>query len=233
MKRYPHLKRQPSKEHSAFSVLQLRSPETRNRKLCYYRGTYTSVLHSGVGRADWYLEGRVRRKDRQVEDPSEIMQILQKADVCRIAMCDNNVPYIVTMNFGFGRSASGKNGIASLYFHSAGEGKKIDILKKNNHVCFQADIEHEVFLHNISCGCSMKYKSVVGMGRIRFVDDLPEKLEALQAIMAHYTQSSEHVFKEEMVRRTTILRLDVEEISGKALVKPGHLSDQNRTPGAG
>jgi hypothetical protein len=161
----------------------------------------------------------VRRKDRQVEDPSKIMDILQKADVCRLAMCDDNVPYIVTMNFGFG-----KDGLASLYFHSAGEGKKINILKKNNLVCFQADIEHEFFLHSTSCGCSMKYQSVVGMGRISFVNDLSEKIEALQAIMTHYTKKSEHVFKEELVQNTLIMRLDIQEISAKALAKPGHLS---------
>jgi uncharacterized protein len=63
----------------------------------------------------------VRRKDRQIEDSSAIMHIFQKADVCRIAMCDDNVPYIVTMNFGFG-----KNGATSLYFHSSCEGKKIN-----------------------------------------------------------------------------------------------------------
>jgi nitroimidazol reductase NimA-like FMN-containing flavoprotein (pyridoxamine 5'-phosphate oxidase superfamily) len=102
------------------------------------------------------------------------MHILQEADVCRIAMCDNNVPYIVTMNFGLGKDR--KDGFASLYFHTAPEGKKIDILRKNNMVCFQSDIGHEFFLHSIACGCSMAYQSVVGMGRISFVDDLSENL---------------------------------------------------------
>ncbi len=161
----------------------------------------------------------MRRKDDQIEARAEIMAILNKADVCRIAMSDDNVPYIVTMNFGFG-----KNGLTSLYFHSACEGKKINILKKSNLVCFQADIEHEFFLHGVACGCSMKYKSVVGMGRICFVTDLSEKLEALQAIMTHYTKKTGHIFKEEMVERTTVMRLDIEEISGKAHVRPGHLT---------
>ena len=158
----------------------------------------------------------MRRKDREIKDKSEIIAILQKADVCRLAMSSNNVPYIVTMNFGV------KNDGMSLYFHCAGEGKKIDILKNNNLVCFQADIEHEFFLHDVACGCSMKYRSVVGMGRITFVTELTEKMEALQTIMTHYTRKSSHEFKERMVDRTTILRLDVEEISGKALVNPGH-----------
>ena len=161
----------------------------------------------------------MRRKDRQIEVSAEIIDILQKADVCRIALADENVPYIVTMNFGLT-----KNGTTSLYFHSASEGKKINILKKNNLVCFQADIEHEFFLHDIACGCSMKYRSVVGMGRMYFVTDLSEKLEALQSIITHYTKKTEYEFKDIMVERTTVIRLDIEEISGKALVKPGHLT---------
>jgi len=158
----------------------------------------------------------MRRKDREIKDKSEMMAILEKADVCRLAMSSNNVPYIVTMNFGL------KNGGTCLYFHCAGEDKKIDILKNNNLVCFQADIEHEFFLHDISCGCSMRYQSILGMGRITFITELSEKLEALQTIMTHYTHKSSYEFKEELVKRTTILRLDIEEISGKALVKPGH-----------
>jgi hypothetical protein len=145
------------------------------------------------------------------------MDILRKADVCRIAMCHDNVPYVVTMNFGLAKAE-----LSSLYFHCASEGKKIDILKKNSLVCFEADIEHEVFLHSVSCGCSTRYRSVVGMGRISFVDDPSEKLDALRAIMTHYTNKTDHVFKEELVQRTVIMRLDIEEISAKALVKPGH-----------
>ncbi len=68
----------------------------------------------------------------------------------------------------------------------------------------------------------MRYKSVIGMGRITFVSELSEKMEALQAIMMHYTHKSSPEFKEGLVDRTTILRLDIEEISGKILVKPGH-----------
>lgn len=159
----------------------------------------------------------MRRKDREIKEMPEIMAILQEADVCRLAMCSHNVPYVVAMNFGI------KNGGTSLYFHCAAEGRKIDILRDNNLVCFQADVGHEFFLHDVSCGCSMRYRSVLGVGRVSFVTDLAEKLEALHVIMTHYTHESSHVFKDELIQRTTVLRLDIEEISGKALIKPGHL----------
>lgn len=149
------------------------------------------------------------------QSTAKLFDILERADVCRIAMCYDNVPYIVTMNFGMWTPKDG--GFPSLYFHSSHEGKKIHILRRNNLVCFQADIEHEFFLHTVSCGCSMKYQSVVGMGKMHFIHDFSEKQAGLQAIMAHYTKKSEHVFKEEMVHRTMVMRLDVEEISGRGL----------------
>jgi hypothetical protein len=37
--------------------------------------------------------------------------------------------------------------------------------------------------------------------------------------MTHYTKKPEHVFREELVKRTMIMRLDIEEISAKAIVK--------------
>ncbi len=154
----------------------------------------------------------MRRKDRELTESSEIRAVLEKADVCHLAMSDNNVPYLVTMNFGL---SSDKNII--LYFHSAHEGKKIDILKRNNLVCFGADIDHELLMSETgtSCGCSMRYSSVVGTGSVSFITERSEKYEAMEAIMKHYSQKASHVFAEEMMDRTTILRLDVKEIAGK------------------
>lgn len=154
----------------------------------------------------------MRRKDRELTNPADLLSVLEKADVCHLAMSDHDVPYLVTMNFGLKHD---KNLV--LYFHCAPEGKKVDILKKNNLVCFGADIEHEFFMaeKGTSCGCSMRFRSVVGMGRISFITERTEKYEALRAIMRHYTETTDPVFDEKMVDRTTILRLDVEQIGGK------------------
>jgi hypothetical protein len=115
------------------------------------------------------------------------------------------------MNFGLKRGEK-----LVLYFHCAHEGKKIDILKKNSQVCFGADIDHELFLSETGtgCGCSMRFQSVIGMGRVSFVTERAERLEALDAIMEHYTPGR-YAFSDEMIDRTTILRLEVAEISGK------------------
>ena len=61
----------------------------------------------------------------------------------------------------------------------------------------------------------MRYRSVIGMGRVSFVAERSEKLEALEAIMQHYAQEPPYDFAEEMIDRTAILRLNVAEITGK------------------
>ena len=154
----------------------------------------------------------MRRKDRELTDPAEIREILEKANVCHLAMSDNNVPYLVTMNFGLKNDEN-----IILYFHTAHEGKKIDILKRNNLVSFGTDINQELLISETgtSCGCSMRYSSVIGTGNVSFITERSEKCEALEAIMKHYTQKPPYVFKEEMIDCTTILRLDVNKITGK------------------
>jgi len=152
----------------------------------------------------------MRKKEREITNFKEIEEIIEKSDVCRIALSNDNIPYIVTMNFGYKR---GDN--PALFFHCAREGKKIDIIKRNNTVCFQMDIDHELVKANMGCQCSMLYRSVVGMGKISFITKKEDKIEALNILMNHYTGEEQHPFEEEMINRTYILRLDIDEISGK------------------
>ena len=65
---------------------------------------------------------KVRRKDKEIKDKEVIESIIKRATVCRIALSENNVPYIVPLSFGYKDNC--------LYFHSAPEGRKIDIIKQ-------------------------------------------------------------------------------------------------------
>ncbi len=42
----------------------------------------------------------MRRKDREITDFDEIMNIINKCDTCRLALFDKEFPYIVPLNFG-------------------------------------------------------------------------------------------------------------------------------------
>jgi uncharacterized protein len=152
----------------------------------------------------------MRKKEREVTDIHEIEKIISSADVCRIAFADMNTPYIVTMNFGY--SGGEKK---YLWFHCANEGRKLDLIKKNNWVCFEMDTDHQIVEGSLACDFSMKYSSIVGYGYVTIVDDTEEKKEGLNQIMFHYTGKKDFSFKPEIILKTTILRLEITAMTGK------------------
>lgn len=155
----------------------------------------------------------MRRKDRKVTELTEIESIIQKADVCRIALIDDNLPYIVTLNFGY---KSGKN--PALYFHCANEGRKIDIIEKNNTACFQMDVDHKLITAKKACGFTMNFKSVVGYGKIEKVTSKVEKIEGLNYIMKQYSGKDQFDYEDKMLDITTILKLEIDSVTGKQKV---------------
>ncbi len=42
----------------------------------------------------------MRRSDREVKAFKDIVAIMEKCDVCRVALNDNGYPYILPLNFG-------------------------------------------------------------------------------------------------------------------------------------
>ena len=152
----------------------------------------------------------MRKKEREVSDIVEIESIISRADVCRIAFADQNVPYIVTLNFGY---SGGEKKI--FWFHCAKEGRKLDMIKKNNYVCFELDTDHEIIEGKLACDYGMKYSSVVGYGYISIVNDNEEKIKGLNHIMEHYTGREEFEYKSEILEKTALLRLEVSNMSCK------------------
>ena len=113
----------------------------------------------------------MRRKDKEIKDKKAIESIIKRATVCRIGLAENDIPYSVPMNFGYKDNC--------LYFHSAPVGKKIEIIKKNNNVCFEIDIVHEILQGKSACHTIMKYYSVIGYGKVYIIDDSEEKITEL------------------------------------------------------
>ncbi len=154
----------------------------------------------------------MRKKEREITSIDEIEAIIGRCDVCRIALMDENTPYIVTMNFGYSGGVQKK-----LFFHSAGEGRKIDIIRKNNHVCFEMDTDHDLMSSREACDFSMKYSSVVGWGDIFIISDDKERKEGLDSVMKHYTNREEFTYKQDVFNRTTILKLEIKTMTGKKI----------------
>ena len=152
----------------------------------------------------------MRKKDREITDTKELEEILQKADVCRIAFAVDGTPYIVTMNFGY----IWKDNLI-FYFHCAKEGKKLDLMKKNNMVCFEMDTDHKLVEAENACDWGMKYRSIVGLGLLESIAEENEKKKGLDCIMDHYGFAGKKAYDEKVLNVTEILRLTVTEFTGK------------------
>ena len=153
----------------------------------------------------------MRRNDREIKDRDEMLQVMEKCDVCRLAFNDNDTgyPYILPLNFGM--KTNGEQII--LYFHGATEGQKYDLIAKDNRVSFEMDCGHQLVTDETKGNCTMGYESVIGRGRIEIVPD-EEKYDALYVLMEHY-HKEDFAFNRAIVPQTVVLKLTVEEMSGK------------------
>jgi len=152
----------------------------------------------------------MRRSDREITEKSELVDILEKGDSCHIALCDGDTPYLVTMNYGFEWNDNLK-----IYLHCAGEGRKIDLIKKNQKVCFSVDTGHELVVAEKACGWGMKYKSIVASGTIEIIENNADKIKGLNLLMKHYAGEADFKYEEKMVQATTVLKIIVSEVTGK------------------
>lgn len=149
----------------------------------------------------------MRRSEKKITDPEVIKYVLNKSDICRLGLINKGLAYIVPMNFGYEAGY--------IYFHSAGEGTKINILKNNPKVSFEIDIDHRVIEGDSACNWSASYLSVIGNGDIEFIDDAVAKKSALNVIMKKYSGGSDWEFTGKVVDKTSIFRLSIKDMSCK------------------
>lgn len=148
----------------------------------------------------------MRRNDKEIKDIKEIEEIIEKASYCHLALADGDEPYIVSMNYGYKDK--------TLYLHAAAEGRKIELIKKNNKVCFEMVVDVETIRGDKSCGWSMKYRSVVGTGRAYILNGDKAKTDGLKILTGHYSHNEFSVPKETL-DKTAVIRIDVESLTGK------------------
>ncbi len=148
----------------------------------------------------------MRRKEKEIKEMGAIEEIIKQSRVCRLAMVDQNKPYVVPMSFGYDGS--------HIYFHSALEGRKMDLLGKNPHVCFEFDEVTKIMKNKEACEWGMAFKSVIGEGRAVLVDDVTEKSHALGLIMAQYSNRS-YEFPKESMEKTAVIKVAITRITGK------------------
>jgi len=148
----------------------------------------------------------MRRIEKEIKDHKEFEDIFMKAQVCRLALCYESMPYIVPMCFGYQDQ--------ELYFHSAQEGLKLMILRENSKACFEIEVGSEPVPGEKACSWTMRYQSIIGFGEVEFIENLEGKREGLRIITKHYT-GSEEVIGDEALSKAAVFKLKIHSMTGK------------------
>lgn len=156
----------------------------------------------------------MRRSDREITGQEELLRVMERCDVCRLALNDEGYPYILPLNFGMEQIGTR----VVLYFHGAAEGTKYRLIERDPRASFEMDCGHILRYDREKGYCTMDYQSVVGRGRLELVPEA-EKARALALLMAHYHPGGAP-FHPAAIPRTAVLRLWVEEMTGKTKCVP-------------
>jgi nitroimidazol reductase NimA-like FMN-containing flavoprotein (pyridoxamine 5'-phosphate oxidase superfamily) len=159
----------------------------------------------------------MRRKDREILDINEKLDILKRNKVCRLGFVDSDMPYVVPVNYGF----TFDDNILTLYFHSANEGRKIDIIRKNNNVCFEIDCDHNLLEGKLACNYGFEFISVIGTGKVTISEKKEEKVFGLSVLLSHQLDKKDnYTFADDMLARTAVFKITIAEFVGKRKMAP-------------
>jgi nitroimidazol reductase NimA-like FMN-containing flavoprotein (pyridoxamine 5'-phosphate oxidase superfamily) len=159
----------------------------------------------------------MRRKQCEIKSVEAIEEILGRARVGRLATSGaDGFPYITPVNYVWW------NG--SIYFHCAHQGEKIENIRRSNKVCFEVDIPLaylglEYDRKRPTCQVHQFYHCVIIRGKAEIVNDLQEKIDALNALVAVHedTDNFDKVTAESKgLKPCCVVAVRVESISGKS-----------------
>ena len=149
----------------------------------------------------------MRKINQEITDSKQINDILEQSDICRLSFIDQGIPYIVPMNYGYQDNC--------LYLHSAPTGKKIELAKDNDSVCFEIEQYSGISKHEIACKWSTIYRSIIGYGKIEIITDLKKKEEGLKILMAHNGAPELVDFDQKQIDAVVILKLQITSLTAK------------------
>ncbi len=155
----------------------------------------------------------MRRKDREVSDRSEILDIMTRCPVCHVAFGDDEYPYVIPLSFAF----TEKDGEIILYFHSAMDGHKLRLLARNSKVAFSMDsLDISVVTDDeVACRSTIFFESVCGNGEMRLLLG-EEKRTGIIAIAERYkTKGALCHIVDSVLEHTAVMALHVSTITGK------------------
>ncbi len=151
------------------------------------------------------------KKEREITDRDTLITILSQGKYTTLSLCRDDEPYIVTLSYGYDRENN------AIYFHTAQKGLKLGFIRYNPMVCGTV-IEDKGY---ISGKCAHAYRSLVFWGTMHVIEELDEKKHAMDVLIHHLEENPKPIRKKNLqnddaYENVGILRLDIEEMTGKA-----------------
>ena len=150
----------------------------------------------------------MRRSEKECTDQTLMEQFLNEAQILHLAISvQTDAPYIVPLNFVYD---------GAFYVHSAVEGKKVTLLKRNPVVGFSVSEQLRILVSETNpCATGTSYRSVVGKAKVLFLEDAEEKSRILNMLMSKYTNSPPFKYKEKALSKLLIIKLKAYEMTYK------------------
>ncbi len=155
----------------------------------------------------------IRRMEKAITSPAEMLDILRGQKFLTLAMCEGGRPYQVSMNYAFDERER------CFYAHCAPEGRKIGILRANPAVWGQV-VEDRGYVVG---KCEHSYRTVGFEGEVEFVDDLAERRRALEAMIDSLDPDSAPLkakLTDKVCQVTQVLRIKVLAMTAKQSPPP-------------
>ena len=164
----------------------------------------------------------ITRREREVTDLDEIIQILDKCMILHLGLVDGDEPYVVPLNYGY----TMEEGKLTLYMHGAKTGHKLDLIRANPKVFFEMDCDVHPFEGNHACQYGTTYASVMGRGVAHIIEDVEEKIKALNIFMKTQT-GKDFEFNEKLVGVVSIIKVDVLDYTAKRRPAPQMMPEKH------
>jgi nitroimidazol reductase NimA-like FMN-containing flavoprotein (pyridoxamine 5'-phosphate oxidase superfamily) len=149
-----------------------------------------------------------------LDNIAEIESIIHSCKHCVVStVSPEGLPYSVPMNFAYNDG--------QIILHSAPTGTHLQNIEHNNNICvvFCSD-GTLVYQHKeVACSYRMRAESVICFGKVRFVEDIEDKMLLMNKLMAHYTQN-EFKYSKPAIGNVKVWVMDIEKMTGKAFGVP-------------
>jgi len=162
----------------------------------------------------------MRQAKKEIKDTDVIIGLFDDCHVGRLGTVGlDGYPMVKPLNFVYAEG--------HIYLHSAREGEKIEDIRRDNRVCFEVDLPIAlVKAAENPCGAEYLYRSVIIKGRAFIVEDEAERLHGLKLLMEKYQpEGGFGPFLEEKLKLTAVIRIDIEEMTGKEDLGKDYIKD--------